>query len=343
MSSNSKQSNELITFKWVYDKLRRKEGMKERLGDLKLLFELTGLFLGNPDGNAIEAVIDALAEKKGVIDAAKRVLEVVKNLEEPGYKDRVEKMRLAYGLLYYTAFFDALDGNMPENIRKRLKPRPNEQRNLSRSAVRSADVVPKEQCGIVFPNICFDLNEVDKYLKELYEAMTSGYTEFINGLAFEEEASEKEYILFRKAANELPQKALDAFYDQYLTLCKDFNEFYIYTSIGWKTEIVSTLDNKYNSLISIAMRNRNSIEAGMSELIKTVQNVPHLIKHDEVMQVADAIRNRYQKDVTNQIIESDKDIDSLEFPRIDEAFIPQAYKLLKYNNDQLIGIKKNMD
>lgn len=340
MPSNSKQSKELITFKWVYDNLRRKEGMKERLGDLKLLFELTGLFLGNPDGNAIEAVIDVLAEKKGVIDATERVLEVVKNLEEPVYKDRVEKMRFAYGLLYYTAFFDALDGNMPDNIRKKLKPLPNEQRNLSRSAVGSAGVVPKEQCGIVFPNICFDLNEVDKYLIELYEAMASGYTEFVKGLAFEEEASEKDYILFREAANGLPKKALDTFHDQYLTLCKDFNEFYIYTSIEWKTELVATLDNRYNSLISTAMCNRNSIEAGMSELRRIVQNVPHQIKHEEVMQVADAMRNHYQKDVTNPLIDSDKDVDSLEFPRIDEAFIPQAYKLLKYNNGQLIGIKK---
>lgn len=344
MPKYREKKNTRVTFKTVYDKLEKKCDLGDCLEDFKLLLEITGVFLGNPTGSAVAAVIDVLAQKKIVMEAGKRAFGIVKKLETPSYADRTEKMRIAYSLVYYTAFFDAVDDNMPEAIRNQIKLIPEERKKIFRAETDTVRREQKDDPGIVFPDICFGMSEVDKCLDKLYHRLADGMDAFIQGLAFSDHASEKDRAYLREYVESLPEIALKTFHNQFLALCAEFNEFYIYTSIGWNRELESKLDECHRSLLSVAMQIRDcsdGLPAGMLRLEEAINNLPHKIKQHEMYEIADRIRDRYEDRIKEPLFDHDSEEETLVFPPIEKAFIPQAFKLLKYkDSNQVIGAEK---
>lgn len=331
-----------IKFKTIYSKLEKKAGLGDYLDDLKLILDFAGVFLGNASGATIGMVISALAEKTVVIDAGKRLLEKVKNLQEPSYNDRIDKMQISYALIYYTAFFDAMDDTMPSEIRDRIKLISSEQRQIFNTTSKSTDKAHNDEYGILFPNICFDLNAINSYLSELYNELTNGVKKFVEHLAFTDEADDKEMAAYRKFIEDLPKCALGTFHNQFFSLCADFNEFYIYTSIGVDKTIEAKLDDNYRNLINTAVRLEQSVEdnsTGLADLKDLILDLPQQHNKEEMKRTAENLRKFYQRSITKPLIDSDIEGEPLVFPPIEDAFIPQAYKLLKYMDKRLLGIR----
>lgn len=338
MKTNRRNSYEAVSFNTICEQFKKKYKGEDILTDLKLLLEVAATFFGNPVGSAVAALISALADKKVVFDAGKNILGKIKGIKTPNYIDKVEKMRIAYGMIFYTAFFDTLDNELPECIRQKLQLQPDERMEVSNSTVESGNALRQEDHNLVFPNLCFDINNVEEKLLEMYQSMASRFDSIVSGLAFVDEATEEEHALYRDFLDRLPKLAQTRFHDQFLTLCKEYNEFYIFVSIEQNKTIETKIDDLYSSLLSIATREQKLSEAGLADLKQAIHDLPHQYKEEKVKAIADSIKKNYQEIIDRPLFEAEEgEDDALSFPTIAEAFIPQAFKLKKYENNMSLG------
>ena len=330
-----------VTFDSICKTLKGKPEMGEYFDDIKLLIEVAGILFGNPEGSAITAFLAALAEKSKLLDLGKRVIEKALNRKTSNYTERVKKMREIYGLVYYTAFFDTLDDKLPDEIRNCISLMNTEKKEIFNTHNDAPVIICSEDTGVIFPDLVFGFTEVDKQLTEMYTLMAGRLREFVYNLSFWEKANEKDVSTFEKTIKDLPKSAIDRFHNQYLKLCTEFNEFYIFVQIEQDKELEIKCDKQYEALINAATRIQDTAEAGLLDLEKAIKEMPKREKQEHVQEIANELISKNKKSIKLRLIETSFDGDSdeenevLVFPPIEKAFIPQPFKLLKYNDKSI--------
>ena len=183
---------------------------------------------GIPELTALSAVFKALEEKGAVVEIGEKLLDVVKKHRTSDPKGAVEKMRLIAQLVVMTAFFDTLDKELDDTIRSKIQILPMEQ-NLLMQRIDEGTLGPRFDKVLSIES--FDFVWEDEALLAFYQALRNQVQEFSKGLRFSDEADEADRAKFRVALDNLPKKALRAFYDQFFSLYKDFDDFRSFISL----------------------------------------------------------------------------------------------------------------
>lgn len=168
---------------------------------------------------AIVAVLPTLAVKNEMIKIAKGVFDKISSKLDSDYVARERRMQNSYALICYTAFFEALDRELPEAVRKKIALLKSEKVALARSADmtqppvadRKPEAAPGEFSGNSFGQLSFahpteSLGDQRARLRILYTRMAKGFIEFVQKLAVWED--EKEGI--QHAVTQLIAKLPDA-------------------------------------------------------------------------------------------------------------------------------------
>ena len=125
-----------------------------------LTFREVSKFLKKDDGNLIDAVdkllgavivcspvifgpqalpaLGALSVKGELTKLARSLLDGATAKKENDYLARMERMQMAYGLICFTAFFEALDRLLPDDLRKAIDLQPAEKKRLVARTTRQA-------------------------------------------------------------------------------------------------------------------------------------------------------------------------------------------------------------
>jgi hypothetical protein len=104
-----------LTFKDVCSAIKKQGKEDPKL--IEAVDQLLGLALVCSPlvlGDAAVALLPTLAVKNEIIKIGKGVFEKLTKKKDDDYIKRQETMQLAYGLLVFTAFFDALDIRIPK-------------------------------------------------------------------------------------------------------------------------------------------------------------------------------------------------------------------------------------
>lgn len=290
--------------------------------------------IGDPVTDSIVSFIKSLAENAKLTQLGHTVLNVILDQVPDDYSGRVEQMEEAYGIIYFTAFFDELDTRLPKNIRRNIQLSLNEKQLLLHSSVPLECAEYSNRREIICPNIVRGYAEVDAELREMYRSMGSRLRDFVRGLSFQDTAEEKDIRAFDEVIKELPAAAIKRFHDQYMMLCANFNEFYIFTQIEHEKAQELKLDSRYQNILSIAMQFQDSAEAGLKNLKKVILDLPNQIKKNSVQEIVKQLIKTYQGSIDRPLIESKSSEEKLTYPLISNAFIPQAYKLLRYSGNE---------
>ena len=189
---------------------------------------------------------------------------------------------------------------MPENIRRNIQLSWKEKNVLSRYTAPTRNSGQAEE--IIFPNIVYGHSEVDAHLKELYQSMADRVRDFVNGLSFHDTASEKDICNFDEVMKNLPMASIKRFHDQYLVLCGRFNEFYIYTQLEREKGQKFEWEDRYKTILSVAMRTLDSSEAGLANLKNIIIDLPNQIKKDKVQEIVDELIGTYQDSIEHPLI-----------------------------------------
>lgn len=323
-----------LSFQSLCKKLRNSSFFGTSADDLNTLMGAIASLLGDPAAGGVSAFVKALAEKEKLISLGKTVLDRICAQKPVEYSGRVDQMKAVYGMICYTAFFDTLDQQLPDSIRCSIQISPEEKKALSGYSPHAGNSGHVETQEIVFPDIVCGYTEVDQYLETLYKFMAGRVKEFVNGLSFRDNAEEKDILNFSKIMEDIPSLSIKRFHDQYLALCSQFNEFYIYTNLEREKTQKLQWEKGYEKILSVAMCTQNSVEAGLESLEKISIELPNQIKKEKVQAIVDALIKTYRDSINRSLIETKDHDEKLTYPLISTAFVPQAYKLLRYSGEE---------
>lgn len=220
---------------------------------------------GAPELSALAAVFTALEEKGVVVELGVKLLDIVKKQHTSDPEGVVEKMRLIGQIIVMTAFFDTLDKELDDSIRVKIQILPKEQKLLS-SRVEAHTL--KSECDKVQPIEPFDFVWEKETLLVFYQALRDQVRDFSECLSFSEEADEADQAKFRAVLENLPEKALKTYYDQFFSLCKDFDDFmaFVFLSLSRKSE--RKVDGVLAKLEKIRQE-QNKTGEKLNEVLKT--------------------------------------------------------------------------
>ena len=327
-----------LTFEEVCKQLKENKDYGEMLAGLNALSGATILLLGVRSASGdISAFLNALVIKDELIKIGKCILDKIIKEKNNECDKRVDQMQWAYSMIYYTAFFDVLDEQMPEQMRKEIGLSLEEKKgifqNIGIEKREGADSLINTQ--IFFPNIVHGYAYIEEHLVKLYKSMCEGLMKFVHMLSFEENSSEQAILEFHNIVDKLPELAMKRFKGQYLYLAGNFNEFYVYMHIEEEKEKAMHIDELYKNIISVSCDTNNKIDVGLGYLENILLDLPEIIQEEKVNNIIDALIENYNREIDKPIIDSKSSNEKLQYPSINKAFIPQSYKLLEYT-----GIEK---
>ena len=267
-------------------------------------------------------------------------------------------MKEAYGLIYFTAFFDALDHALPDDIRKSIDLSLKEkaaifQESVSGESDASEMSVQEDQkrlyshsgkikkafdAPIFLPDIVYSSSKVDQELQVMYERMAGIMLRFIERLSFEEYAEEKEIRVFREVIEALPQLALKQFHEQYLYLCSHFEEFYVFAQLEREKEREIKSTERYRTLSSFLRGVGDKIDISLEKLTELITALPGRVKAEEAQEIAENLTQTYRRSLEKPVVDSQEKDEKLVYPLISEAFIPQTYKILRYTGQERLEL-----
>lgn len=276
---------------------------------------------------------DFLEIKNGLADFATRVLSWFGSEKQQLPSERIQRMRVAYGLLTCSAFFEAVERRMP-NVMKVFQVDKKDRAYLVNAALERIREIQgreiKELSGdlwnqplLPFPHPADDWDQQQRELSEVYEALAVGLAAFLPGLAYWDELNDtaKEDLL--NECKLIPAEALSCFEAQYTVLAADCHEFLVWAH---RQEYISS---------------QRRLDSGMQQLERTIKSLYGLVRHQESEEISTALRNRYAVQIIKPILREREFSDDLP-PGVTlltkaDAFIPQNFKVIRYEPGDPIG------
>lgn len=305
--------------------------------DIKLFIEIGACFFAAPAGaasttgtlatSALSSILAIIVQKGKILDAAKRVIEILRN-GDPSYMDKYERMMGAYAILWIASFFDAFERIIPDEMLKKIQLATEEKKVLANTLYHNG-LFPEDE--ITYPSLSYSIDEVYDRLGKIYTKMTERLRSFIYDLSFLEKAEEKDICVLEDRLHKLPQAAIETFRDQYLTLYAHYVEFAAFVDLEKERErnaiyaqsvleVKDLIELRTNNILMNSSRNESRIEKMLLSLGETQ-------RENEVKSIVDNIKRKYKKVIGRSIVDKDRNENHLEYPSIEESFIPQNYQL----------------
>ena len=309
-------------------------------------------------GPAAVALLPTLTVKNEVIKIGKSVFDWLSKKKDNDYLARQQHMQVAYGLLCFTAFFDALDQQIPQTLRKQLKLLDEEKAFIATEASRtisdledsnaitdlltsgeSTDLSnPLASVPLSFPHPTETLNEQIERHANLWKQMGQGFHGFIQKLAVWEQAQEEERTQMLSSIDKIPEEAAKRFEAQYFELARKYPDFAIWANLQeHKTTkgLIGELSESVRLYVTLSKATETSIDIGFMKLHDAVIDIPETLKISQATDLVESLKKHYQARIDDLIIEDKEEPQEekpiLSFPRVRDAFIPQSFRVIRQN------------
>jgi len=272
---------------------------------------------------------------------------LIRKNKDEDYLLRYETMRTAYGLLVFTSFFDALDARIPDALRNEISLLESEKAFLAKESVQKSSAreasevcsvkdAPVSKVALAFPHPTETLDEQCSRQRKLWAEMSQGFLEFVQKLAFWEKANEKKQATLLAGLDKIEEEAAKRFEAQFFELTRKFEDFAVWANLqahkGTK-DLIGELSDYVKQHAKLSARSAKTIDVGFANLRDVVLSIPQSLRTEQATEIAESFNKYYQARINEPIID-DKDISdengpSLSFPKICDAFVPQAFRVLR--------------
>ncbi len=276
------------------------------------------------------AFLPSLGVKNELIKIGKGIFEKLTKDKDDDYVSRQKRMQIAYGLLCFTSFFDALDNKIPKKLRKKIKLLPEDKffiANCASEAPKDSTAISSYKPGDTNPLLEFPISfphpvesfesQIDRHSK-LWEQMGQGFLDYIQKLSFWDGLTDKERSKFISSLKDIPKISADYFEAQYFELARRYDEFAIWGNLqehkNTKKQIekLSKFVQKFTDLSTIS----TDIDIGFLKLHETVKEIPELIKVQQAAEIVESLSKHYRARINDPIIEDKEEVEitSRSFP-----------------------------
>lgn len=294
-------------------------------------------------------LLELLEVKGKLFELGHKVYDSIANRIETNYIDRTEQIKAAYALICYTAYFDALQDTLPSKVRKKLKLKIEEKKQLIEAnksvenQYASNTVLTDIHCNVHYADHITSFSEVKEKVSDIYGNITKGLLKTIAEASIfdeEKESEVKEWEYLKNLLGTLPQKAIEFYEAQYLDLADHFSDFALFAQLQNFDGMHRAIKDNKNA-IDLLTDITSKIDIGLNNLNDIITSIP--IKYSEIQaqNIVDELKRKYIATINEPIINDeeikpDSETIRLTFPKIVDAFIPQSYKCLSYHQK---GIK----
>lgn len=291
-------------------------------------------------------LLELLDVKDRLINLGHKVYDFIAQKVELDYLDRTEQIRAAYALICYTAYFDVLQNALPREVREKLKLNFEKKKKLlkesidTEEALQSPSTVPDIYCKLCYADHVTSFSEIKESLCTIYKRVSNNLLKMIKESAiFDEEHDNQELESLKKILDELPQKAIATYEAQYLHLADQFNDFALFSQLQNFKGIHCAIE-KNKVALELVIGNTKKIDVGLTNLNNIVNSIQTDYNAIQAQDIVDDLRKKYVASIEEPIIDdkeikSDTETMSLQFPKIRDAFIPQSYKCLSYQQKNI--------
>src|ERR1051325_7829850 len=302
---------------------------------------------------AAASLLGLLSTKNELTKIGKSLFERITAKKDKDSLAKQRRMEMAYCLICYTAFFEAIDVLFPE-IKKSVGLNASEKLCLSESALArlrakySSDdksiKLPKvdiQDRQVSLPHPVESFNQHKRRLIAFYEELTQGFFTFLEGLAFWESSEELTQRRVMEIAKKLPQISFDYFEAQYFQLAAKYEEFYIWANLHEHKRTRAQLRKMSASLqsrIALSRAEKSTIDIGFKTLAETIKSLAIYVETGKANKVLEEL-GRYYKELINQPIVEDSYVPeegkpTLKYPKRADIFIPQSFKTIRYTGNE---------
>jgi hypothetical protein len=360
-----------LTFKQVCE-LIKKEGEQEP-SLIDAVDKLLGLALVCSPlvaGPGLVTVLPTLGAKNELVRLGKDVFKRVTSLKDEDYLGRSERMEMAYGLIVFTAFFDALDSQLPKTLRGKIGSLDPHRAFLAKEAARKSrqpeplisvyDLAdgPIANIHFAFPHPTESLDQQIERHQNLWKQMAQGFSGFVQRLAFWDDESDKDKAHITSVIQKVPEQVTRFFEAQYFELARTFEDFAIWANLhehARTKQLIRDLSIYVKQHIKLSQVGDKALDIGFSKLHSYILDIPETLKISQAKELVDGLTKYYKARVNDLIIEDkeepEPDKPRLAFPRISDAFIPQAFHVLRQigkgrqleHEDTWVGLPRRND
>ncbi len=294
-------------------------------------------------------LLELLEVKGKLFELGHKVYDSIANRIETNYIDRTEQIKAAYALICYTAYFDALQDTLPSKVRKKLKLKLEEKKQLIEAnksvenQYASNTALTDIHCNVHYADHITSFSEVKEKVSDIYGNITKGLLKTIAEASIfdeEKESEVKEWENLKNLLGTLPQKAIEFYEAQYLDLADHFSDFALFAQLQNFDGMQRAIKDNKNAL-DLLTDITSKIDIGLNNLNDIITSIP--IKYSEIQaqNIVDELKRKYiaiinEPIINDEEIKPDSETIRLTFPKIVDAFIPQSYKCLSYHQK---GIK----
>lgn len=311
---------------------------------LGLILVCSPLMVG-PQGLMLLPLITA---KNELIKLGKSIYDKFVTKDDADFMARQKRMEAAYALICYLAFFEALDQQLPEILRKKLSSfnlgdsssqNIEELCRISESSSEAAEAPDSNRhvtLRIQFPHPTESLSQQGQRHLRLYQQLTEGFSEGAKRLPVWSELSEAERIRFSELLLTIPAAAVQRFESMYFELSRRYEDFAIWANLQEHKntkEIIGSLSEYVQRHAELAKKGNTAIDIGFAKLHQAVLTIPEALKLAQASEIVEGLTRHYAARMNEPIIEDKEDTDNerpkLTFPKVCDAFIPQSFLVLR--------------
>lgn len=301
-------------------------------------------------GPAAFFALSLLTAKNELISTGKKLIKkIISKKHEEDSLERLTKLEMAYGLIFYTAFFDSIDKVMPSDIRifidKVLKNKKNEStfkeenRKKFHEEQQRIELVGAFVDTIPLPHPAIDFETTKEQLLEIYTRMAREFGVFVKKICLHEGNEDNIQDSLNVFVEKIPKLSLKRFDAQYIYLSSIFEDFKIWVLLKEREYLKKENSDFLRKFGEFQLDQKKSIDVGLEQLQVIVQSMPYVEGKIKAKNVIEGLQNYYQSIIKESIVEdrevSYDDKPSLKFPKISEAFIPQSYSVLRYDSSEI--------
>jgi hypothetical protein len=331
---------------------------KEQPDLIEAMDKILGLaLLCSPVFTGSIALLPLITAKNELTKLTKSTFETFTKRKSESYFERQTRMKLAYALISYTSFFEALDHLLPDIWRSRLKLLNSEKIFILKEAqdkvdktvapvgggaVEPIDKTLASSVMIQFPHPVDSLERQKARLLPLYKEMAGGFKEFVQRLSAWEELDEKGKQVVAQAIDKVPDIAAEFFDAQYIELSRKYDEFAIWANLQEHKKsaaLVETLSTFFQEYAHSVQSSSKSIDIGLSNLRDLVSKIPETLKIKQAEDIVEGLRKHYVARINDPIIDDRSVFDGerprLVFPRVCDAFVPQSFHAIRIGNKRV--------
>jgi hypothetical protein len=276
--------------------------------------------------------------KAALMNAAKDVARRFTKAQPRDYLERARNMAAANCLLTYTAYFDALDHRIPDLMKELKLTEKDKQAIITRKNIANSEDPGLRVIAAPHPAGLADAERSARI--GMYSEMGREFEDFLVRSPIWKRLTQSQRTTIRDALNEIPPRADELYFAEYAGMAVEFQPFFVWSVLedrAARDALIRKVGEDVRTQFELIGSAVHGLDLGLCRLADAVRRLPAPTVTGQVpgpgvgAMAAVELHRAYADELGRPIID-DRGDSTLSYPTKADGYVPQAYRLVRYDN-----------